>query len=252
MPNWNPFRRKAEASTKPVRAYLIDPPNYKSLVLADPQCGLTGILCPVCTQWGSDAWYPTVDCSMLADLDEDISKYIRRIPPGRQPWTPMEIDEFKELAERLAPILGQERPIHPGTIFGQALGDTKGEIGDFAWQTRVDAYVRESVFQEIQEASFPVVGVPAKLKFQKDPGERLIQLELRPTARLASSYWQCEVCGRIKVNLPLIIDGASFDDSIPIQSIYECSNTAVVSAAFADFINERGLTDISLSPIEVT
>lgn len=187
----------------------------------------------------------------MTDLGEDVAKYVKRLPPSRGAWKPMDPDERKNLAARLMPILGQDRPIGPGTVFGPMVGEAKGKIGDFAWHSSWNPIVRESTFKEIQKAGFPLVGVPAQLKFQKDPGELLIQLEVRPTAKLASSYTQCDICGRIEVDVPLIIDGSSFDDSIPIQSIYECVNAAVVSAAFADFINERKLTDISLTPLEV-
>jgi hypothetical protein len=163
----------------------------------------------------------------------------------------MDPDERKNLAARLMPVLGQDRPIGPGTIFGPMVGEAKGEIGDFAWHSSWVPLVRESIYKEMREAGFPLVGTPVQLKFKKAPGEPLIQLEVRPTAKLASSYCQCEICDRTKVDKPLIIDGSSFDDSIPIQSINECVNAAVLSAAFADFIAERKLSDIKLTPIEV-
>lgn len=233
------------------RAYKTGMPDFKSDVVSMGQCALTGVLCPVCGQWGAGPWYPTVDCSTLTDLGEDVAKYVKRLPPSRGAWKPMDPDECKTLAARLLPILGKDRPIGPGTTFGPMVGEAKGEIGDFAWHSSWNPVVRESIFREIQEAGFPLVGIPAQLKFQHDPGEPLIQLELRPTAKLASSYTQCDICGRIVVDVPLIIDGSSFDDSIPIQIIYECVNAAVVSAAFADFIAERKLTDISLIPLDV-
>ncbi|MBE9558801.1 MAG: hypothetical protein IMF08_18220 [Proteobacteria bacterium] len=253
MPNWNPFRRKDQVKVKNARAYLADAPKYKSHILGGGQCHVTGIVCPVCTQWGAGGpFYPTVDCSTLYELGEDITKYIYEISSrkSRKPMTPT---ERNELAEKLIPVLGQDRPIGYGAIFGVSLAEAKGPIGDFAWQTRGLVYVRESVFREINEAGFPLVGVPAPLKFQKDPGERLILLELLPSARrLASTFKQCEICDRIlEVEETLRIDGSSFDDSIPIQCVYEWPATAVFSADLADYIRERGFTDISLSPIEV-
>lgn len=234
------------------RGYRTGMPDFKSDVVSMGQCAITGIRCPVCGQWGSvGPWYPTVNCSALTDLGEDVAKYVKRLPPSRGAWKPMNPDERKKLAARLMPILGQERPIGPGTVFGPMVGEAKGEIGDFAWHSSWIPLVRESIFKEIQEAGFPLVGAPAQLKFQKDPGELLIQLEVRPTAKLASSYTQCDICGRIEVDVSLIVDGSSFDDSIPIQSVYECPNVAVISAAFAGFIAERKLTDISLTPLAV-
>ena len=197
-------------------------------------------------------YYPTVDCSILYELGEDITKYLygKSLRKNKKPMTPAEL---KELAAKLIPVLGQDRPIGYGAMFGISLAEAKGPIGDFAWQSRGLVYVRESVFREINEAGFPLVGVPAPLKFQKDPGERLIRLELLPSARrLPSTFKQCEICDRIlEVEETLKIDGSSFDDSIPIQCVYEWPATAVFSAAFADYIRERGFTDISLSPIEV-
>lgn len=252
MPNWNPFRRKGQVKVKNARAYLADTPKYKSYILGGGQCYLVGILCPVCGQWGGGAYYPTVDCSILYELGEDITKYLygKSLRKNKKPMTPAEL---KELAAKLIPVLGQDRPIGYGAMFGISLAEAKGPIGDFAWQSRGLVYVRESVFREINEAGFPLVGVPAPLKFQKDPGERLIRLELLPSARrLPSTFKQCEICDRIlEVEETLKIDGSSFDDSIPIQCVYEWPDTAVFSAAFVDYIRERGFTDISLSPIQV-
>jgi hypothetical protein len=196
--------------------------------------------------------YPTVDCSMLYELGEDITKYIYAMS-SRKKMKPMTPAERDELAGKLIPVLGKDRPIGYGAMFGVSLAEAKGPIGDFAWQNRGDVYVRESVFEEIKEAGFPLVGVPAPLKFQKDPGERLILLELRPTARrLPGTFKQCEICDRIlEVEKPARIDGSSFDDSMPVQCIYEWPDAAVFSAAFVDYIRERGFTDVSLSPIEV-
>ncbi|MBE9554717.1 MAG: hypothetical protein IMF05_14735 [Proteobacteria bacterium] len=235
----------------PTRAYTVPLPDFESDVLGMGQCALTGIKCSVCGQYGSAGpWYPTVDCSNVTDLGEDVAKYVKRLPP-RGVWKPMDPDGYKNLAARLMPILRQDQLVLTGTVFGPMVGEAKGRIGDFAWHSSWIPLVRESIFREIQEAGFPLVGAPAQLKFQKDPGELLIQLEVRPTGKLASSYTQCDICGRIEVDVPLIVDGSSFDDSIPIQSVYECSNVAVVSAAFADFIAERKLTDISLTPLDV-
>ena len=234
------------------RAYRIVHKEYDSYVVAGAQCAMTGIYCPECTQWGDvGVWYPTVDCAIMSALDEEIAKYVK-YTSSRGAWKPMNIDEYKKLAARLIPILGEDRPVKPGTGFGPMEGKVDGEIGDFAWHSSFLPLVRESIFKEIRNSGFPVIGAPAKLKFKKDPGEMLIQLELRPTARLASSVQQCDMCGRItNVDQPIKIDGLSFDDSIPIQNIHDCTNVAVVSAAFADFIAERKLTDITLTPIEV-
>jgi hypothetical protein len=163
----------------------------------------------------------------------------------------MSPDEFNILASKLMPIMAKDQPILHGTKFGPMVGTTKGPIGDFAWHSSWIPLVRESIFAEIREAGFPVIGAPAQLKFRKDPGERLIQLELRPTARLASSYTECEVCGETEVDTPVIIDASSYDDSIPFQVVYECPNVAVVSAPFADFARKRNFTDFTLVPIDV-
>lgn len=236
-----------------MRVYKISPSNEENYVEGMGQCGLTGIICPVCGQYGnSGPWYPTVDCSTVIDLGEDVAKHVKCLPP-RGIWKPMNPDEYKNLATRLLPILRQDQPVLAGTSFGPMIGRAYGEIGDFAWANPWTPLVRESVFEEIKKAGFSVFGEPAQLKFRRDPRERLIQLEVRPTARLvASSFKQCSVCGACDVltNRPTV-DFASLDASTVIQSAREWTNVAFIGKIFADFIRDRKFTDAKLTPLKV-
>lgn len=205
---------------------------------------LPGVVCPSCGTWASvGTSYPSADC---AALDE-----VAKLTPPR----PVPIDEFREIVTRVQPILGIHCPLEPGTELGPLRGKASGKFGDFAWVNPWTPLVRESVWFDARENGLDLVAVPAELEFGKVPYEALLELEALPKVRMFvdQSVPICELCGRQPIKLPdnIQIIGSTFDESIPLQRIADFSTVLVVNEAFAQFIRERRLTDIILSPIDV-
>jgi len=98
-----------------------------------------GVICKYChSTWAqTGVQYPTVDCTTLGDLKE-----ILKIKP-------VLLEKFIEIKERLRLILGEERPILPGTHLGPSYGKAKGKLGDFTWINPWTPLVRESILIEM-------------------------------------------------------------------------------------------------------
>ncbi len=226
-------------------------------------CWITGIDCPICGAWGtSDSRYPTVECETIAALGNDVRKFMILTKGHVRPTglvnikkiirPPMTVAEYSSLKVTLEPLLGRDRPIFPGTQLGPitaTVRGVRGQVEDFLWGSSFVPYIRESVFKEIQDAGHLISGNRAILTFKKteDPAEPLIELEIPPTARVASSikYDLCDTCGRIELAREnLIVDCTRFDESIPIQRIFEQGTVLVISESFAEFIRNRNYTGV--------
>ncbi len=244
-----------------MRIYRIKPgPAGDVVVFGSHACFLAGVDCPVCTPHGGGFRYPTIGCAEVAALGDDISKFLikgkidfRRKFPG-----PMTLAEYASVKAMLEPLLGPNRP-EPGTSFGPTTGEMRGPVYDFTWSAGLTLYLKESVFEEIREAGFPLAGVRAHLTFKtfkgrrwikhEGPGESLIELEIPPAARLAPSveHQQCDLCDRIQVGRRIIVDRASFDESIPIQRVYEASPRIVVTETLAKFIRVKKYSGVRVT-----
>lgn len=223
-------------------------------------CSLVGVDCPVCTQWGGGFRYPTVGCAEVAALGGNIGKFFEegKGDGRRKQLASMTVAEYTSVKALLEPLLGPMRPVEPGTSFGPVTGELRGEVHDFTWNLSSMLFVRESVFNEINAAGFPLAGAQADLTFKtfrgrrwlkhEGPGEPLIELEVPPVARLvSSSYERCELCGRTQVGRrKMILDRAAFDPSIPLQCVYE-GEYFVVTEAFREFIRGKGYSGVGLS-----
>lgn len=234
-----------------MRIYRIRPPERLSGdILGGPGCRIRALDCPVCGVWGNIAlWYPTVECPAVAKWGEPIKRFVAQ--RGERP-EPMTIEEYERLSALVEPLLGPDRPVEPGTSFGaMADGEVRGKLSELAWTWSADfrPFVWQSMFEEIQAAGFPVAGVPVEVKSRRKFQEPLIQLEVRPTAKLAGvvKFKKCEICGRIQVRRRKVVDRAAFDDSIPVQSIYEIPTYLVVSEDFAKFLRKKKYSDVELS-----
>jgi uncharacterized double-CXXCG motif protein len=206
--------------------------------------------CSVCGEWGWGVLqYPSVDATTLG---KDLARHL--ISAGRwQRSKPVTVEAFEKIRQKLAPVLGPDRPIEPGACFGPLQGRGDGMFPDFVW-VGISVLVRESVFSAMREAGFPLTGVPAGIKFRKQSQESLIELEARPTARLHPSAWPrtCEVCGQNLDSRPnLLLDAKSYDDSIPLQRVLCWPNWLIGSQAFAEFVRARKFNGCVVMPAEL-
>lgn len=238
-----------------MRIYKIGPGAGAGLqIYGDWDCRIGRLDCPVCGWWSdSGVTYPTIGCAeIVSALGDDVDKFLEHTGHRRKPHIHMTVADYTSLNAILAPILGQNRPLKPGAAFGPLRAKVRGEVHDFAWWGRADIFARESVFTEMQEAGFPVVGASANLTFSRrkqGSGEPMIQLEVPPVARMgaSASIGPCNRCGRPLVTRKTIVDHASFDQSIPVQRLYEVSTPVLISDALCKFIRTRRYSGIKLS-----
>lgn len=220
--------RAGGAGTASKQCTLISSQGFAVLSVA--LGGMTGLI------------YPSVDPSLIP------------VDFPNEPW-PIDLEHFKALAARIQALLGSERPVEPGTDLGPLRGKGRGTFGDFAWVNSWTPLLRESIWLGAKEAGLDLTGVPAELNFGKRPHEALIELEALPRVTLAGSLLpkKCALCGRLGLKRPeqLCLSAETFDSSIPLQRIAELPTALVVNERFAQFIRERKLRDVMLSPIEL-
>lgn len=151
-------------------------------------------------------------------------------------------------------VLGAERPAKPGTDLGPLHGKANGRFGDFAWVNPWTPLLRESVWLALKEAGIPLVGVHAELDFGGQQHESLIEIEALPKVTLPDSLvGTCAICGRLSAKKPddIIVAASSFDGSIALQRIIELPTVLVANESLAQFIRERNLRDVILTPIQL-
>jgi uncharacterized double-CXXCG motif protein len=205
---------------------------------------LPGMRCPNCGAWAITGFiYPSVDLSVLN----------RVVLPATSLLLPVE--QFNALAASLQAVFGAEHPVKPGTEFGPLRGKAKGSFGDFAWVNPWTPLLRESVWLALREAGIPLAGIRAELDFGSVPQESLLEIEALPTATLPSAVLpqKCVTCGRLQVRKPdkISVAASSLDASIPLQRITELPTVLIANEPFAQFVQQRNLRDVILTPIEV-
>lgn len=169
--------------------------------------------------------------------------------------TTITVEQLDHLRERLAPLLGPERPVSPGMDIGPALGRAAGRFGDFAWpHFSARVCLRRSVHNAMDEAGFRLSVVMAGFVYRRERKDPLVEIDIPLSAHLVG--WRkmevCEVCGLTKRPAGLeVVDAGSWDDSIPMQRIYERANTILVNRALANFIRDRQMTDVTLTPAKL-
>lgn len=207
--------------------------------------GLPGVQCPICIASSvTGVLYPSADVILL---DREVQLL--------SPW-PVPLEELQRIMSRVQPLLGPERPLWPGTALGPLRGKAWGEFGDFAWVNPWTPLLRESAWLAAKEAGVDLLGVPAELTFRRRPHESLIELEARPKVRLPSAMLpeQCPQCGRLPIKKPdkIVLEASAFDDSIALQRVMELPTALIANERFAQFIEDRKLTDVVLTPVELT
>lgn len=214
-------------------------------------CNISSITCPNCGWWAHwSIWYPTVDCSIFSSIGKEDSRFlVPLLGNNEEEFTP---ETFAAFAEKWAHLLGSKRPLAPGTTFGIRPAWVLYAVDEFGWCGRGTLYVRESVFEAMVDAGFAVTGVSIPYRAKRDLGEKLIHLELPPLARISAGSGGsiCELCGKYTPGEATIIDGSTFDESVPFQRIFEMPEILVVTADFAEFLRGRKTSDVTIDPID--
>lgn len=228
------------------RAFRLKPDDSKwaklNSIEATHAHKVPGVRCPSCGVWArTGAIYPCINESVLNEKS--------------LPSDPVSVEEFRKLAANLDAVLGPERPVFPGTDLGPLRGRAKGTFGDFAWVNPWTPLVRESVWQSLNSEGFELCAVRAELGFKNQPHESFFELEAKPRAQLANvpEGQACEICGRNPTSPPerLVLDAASFDDTIALQRVRNLPTILIVNEPLAAFVQKRQLRDVVLTPVEV-
>jgi len=205
---------------------------------------MPGVRCPKCGSWAlSGLMYPSIAPAVIEALPIPVDS------------SPVSLAEFKRIHHHVQPILGTGRPVKPGTTFGPLRGRARGDIGDFTWLNPWTPMVSESIWHLLLDHGFDTVGETAQLTFHKPTSEPLVELEVRPAARLPRSMVPsaCDICDRLPIKTPekLAIDASTFDGSIPIQRVMELPTILLVNQELAEFIQSRGLSNAVLRRVEL-
>ena len=152
-------------------------------------------------------------------------------------------------------MFGTERPVTPAAAIGPLRGKARGDFGDFAWVNPWTPLLRETIWQAAETAEVKLAGVRADLHFSRKSEDPLVEIEALQKVRLLSSLVpeRCTICGRLPITRPeqLVLEASSFDSSVALQRVMELPTTLIANASFAQFIEERNLRDVVLTPVEL-
>lgn len=230
---------------------------YRYVVGGGAAYTVPGVLCPDCgeVRW-LGPYYPTLE---VEHLTEEVTRHLGRHGEAHREF--MDLEEFQELAAKLAPHLGPNRPLMPLTHLGPTQGGAEGKFCDFNWPlAHRTIFIRRSVYELLRDAGFDIAGVPAALTYRRKRRDPLVELDVPPFARLHPSQQpaSCTTCGLCKITggciadeaaASLTLDAASFDETVPLQRVLERVEIMLVNEALADFIRARGLDNIELTPM---
>lgn len=222
--------------------------RFKYSVNDRSACVVPEMHCPACGDirtWGRS--YPSVDTRLLG---EDATRYLEC--GERKDSKPLNLEQYRELEEILGPVLGSDRPLAPLTGLGPATGQAEGAFPDFTWPVGSvgNIFMRRSVFEAARDAGFALTGVVPNLQYRRERKDPLIELEALPSLHVLESQRPepCTTCGFAKARpRDVRLSPDDYDDTIPLQRIYECPELIVANPALAAFIRKRELTDVRLT-----
>jgi uncharacterized double-CXXCG motif protein len=194
--------------------------------------GLPGVSCPVCGQiWaGTGFEYPTIDLSFLPE------KHLFEEP---RVVSLRELEKMKEILEKAFPRL---RKIGPGTLLGQMVGRSSGELDGFVWHNPWTLLVTGDALRQLSkyELSLPSTATP-DLKFMASSTE-IFEWEILPFGTLLNGVYNpgetkiCPACRRDSATIParLVVEKGSLTG---IPDIFRLSNFATVIIVTERFLN---------------
>lgn len=249
--NWNPQNpnqpKLLHFETDTATAYLVSE-DFESVPLsqkidATHAYKLPGLRCPNCGIWSTiGVQYPTANAELFLHDPE--------LP---QALSPISIERFKDVSERIRMRIDSSLLIVPGAEFGPLRGRAKGTFPDFTWPTPWETLVRESVWLKLRQQGLELAGAPAELFSAKSCHEPLVELEVLPTARLLPDLVppRCDLCGRLGLKVPdrILLDFKSFDASIPLQRIIELPTILVANKALKDACVQMRCRGIAFKPL---
>ena len=243
-----------------IRVYQLKAPNDDSAfgvrryaVLAEASHTVSSLQCPACGEvrstWGLS--YPAVD---VTKLPAQAMRYLLD-PDGEARRDPLSLDEYRDLEALLAPLLGPGRPLAPFAEFGPRRGKAEGLFDDFVWRLAdPGVVVRRSAFDAMLVAGFKLTGVEPKLEYRRPRHDPLVEIEALPSVRVRPKDRRkpCKTCGFARGRVRgFKLDGESYDDSIPLQRVFERPEVVIANARLAQFIRDRNLSGAELVETDV-
>ena len=211
---------------------------------------MPGVHCSICgNTWAmTGIQYPSV-------CPKELMPFREEYPSPK----PVSVLEFGELACRLAPLVGPERPLQPGTALGPLAGKFVGEQSDFAWVNQWTPLIRRSLLEALRRREVSVEGADAELKQHGGKSEAMFEIEARPSATFHRACLPtplpepCSGCGRNPVKLPdrIVVEHESLDRRRLLQRIWRFPTCLIVSGRNADLLTQLPFSNLLLSPIEV-
>jgi len=215
---------------------------------AKRDCCLPGVSCNVCNNtWATTGViYPSISCESLTNIRSSLTPF------------PISTEIMIDLINMIHNITEDKKLVLlPGTDFGQLHGIAKGEMGDFTWVNPWTPLVRSSVFDLFLQRGLDLIGVEAKLRFNKYIEMSFVEIEARPVVKLhplcleASISARCFACGHQTIKTPekIIIDRNTINDNMPIMRIYDLPTYIVVNEQMASLIYECKFSNVILKEI---
>jgi uncharacterized double-CXXCG motif protein len=222
---------------------------WDAVIDADHTWGLPGVECPACSAWGrSGVYYPSIDLSDLPNQE----RY-------RDPW-PVPLAEFLKLKTSLLRRLPDLKDLPPGTTFGPLHGTAKGEFGDFAWRDPWTLLLQHGTFKHLANSGLRLPKcVPAALTITDSNVQQLCELELEPLTQMDLAAFpfglhQCQVCGRIKDEIPepIVILRSSIPEHVDIFRDRLMTTIILAKQAFVEAVVRLELTGVVFREVETT
>jgi uncharacterized double-CXXCG motif protein len=207
---------------------------------------LPGLTCPRCSSWGSSGLqYPTIDSKGLPFALQSAGR--------KGPW-PISLEAWRLLWKEGTAWAPQGVVVNPGARFGPLSLKFSGNPLDFVWLQSFTPLIREPPFNVLRSEGLEIKGTPAQVRWSRGQSQPLIELEIHPHVQLAASQRavSCPICGRLEQVAPksILLDEASYDQSLPLQRIRELPTYIVASDAFCACIEKHKFTGISFAPLE--
>ena len=190
------------------------------------------MVCPNCGLCDTFAvGYPVVDLTSIE------SQY---------PHRPLRPEEFASLVPLLRPLIPSHLPVRHGQSLGPMTGEAKGTLGDVVPVIGDGATcVRADKFVELRTAGLSsLIGVPVKVKYRKEPGIQIVELQVDGLVRLASPSFppeglqECDICGRNNLDnfydSQVTIRRSSIPSTGCVFGLFEWNKGLIVNEKFAE------------------
>ncbi|MGH9904056.1 MAG: SitI6 family double-CXXCG motif immunity protein, partial [Pyrinomonadaceae bacterium] len=209
-----------------------------------------GVSCQRCGSTWSNVGlaYPAIDLSVLPNE----KRY--------QSAKPVSLEDFDELQRAILSLMPDNSLPPPGTRFGPLVGVARGIFGDFAWLNLWTMLVRSQALERLHVAGVRTpIGVAPMLAFKNRQSPDLLELQIEPHAKLASSSFSvlllatCPSCGRDPNSLPehLVIEASSVPKHVDLFRARDFTTLILATEEFAEAVQNLKLTGVIFQEVAV-